>query len=135
LQQLQRNLDSLYNNSLMLVGGKTKRCRDNKRDTEAKPGGSGFKNGAESTTNDFKVYCRRPKRFKEIKWNCFIWPKELIIWKVFQQKLSLVRVTRFLSTVMMKFFGFYLDFLAISITWSLVFNNSFVVFLSILFSL
>lgn len=37
LQQLQRNLDSLYNNSLMLVGGKTKRCRDNKRDTAAKP--------------------------------------------------------------------------------------------------
>lgn len=77
LQQLQRNLDSLYNNSLMLVGGKTKRCRDNKRDTAVKPGGSGFKNGAESTTNDFKVYSRRPKRFREIKWNCFIRPKEL----------------------------------------------------------
>ncbi|KAH8480449.1 hypothetical protein H0E87_030638, partial [Populus deltoides] len=38
-----------------------KRCRDNKRDNEAKLGGSGFKNGAESTTNDFKVYSRRPK--------------------------------------------------------------------------
>jgi hypothetical protein len=48
-------------------GGKTKRCRDNKRDNEAKPGGSGFKNGAESTTNNLKVYSQRRKRFKEIK--------------------------------------------------------------------
>nr|TKR84458.1 hypothetical protein D5086_0000257380 [Populus alba] len=47
--------------------GKNKRCHDNKRDNEAEPGGSGFKNGAESTTNDLKVYSRRPKRFKEIK--------------------------------------------------------------------
>jgi len=55
--------------------GKNQRCHDNKRDNEAEPGGSGFKNGAESTTNDLKVYSRRPKWFKEIKWNCFIWPK------------------------------------------------------------
>jgi len=48
-------------------GGKTKRCHDNKRDNVAEPGGSGFKNGAESTTNDLKVYIRRPKRFREIK--------------------------------------------------------------------
>ncbi|KAJ6857891.1 hypothetical protein NC652_040419 [Populus alba x Populus x berolinensis] len=87
--QLQRNLDSLYNNyveslrggkpflhvefifqrnnSLMPAWEKNKRCHDNKRDNEAEPGGSGFKNGAESTTNDLKVYSRRPKRFKEIK--------------------------------------------------------------------
>jgi hypothetical protein len=43
---------------------------------------------------------------------------KIIIWKVFQEKLSLVRVTQFLSTVRMKSFGFYLDFLVISITWS-----------------
>jgi len=64
---VQQNSAASVTIQLMLVGGKTKRCRDNKRDKEAEPGGSGFKNGAESTTNDSKVYSRRPKRFKEIK--------------------------------------------------------------------
>ncbi|CAK7328814.1 unnamed protein product [Dovyalis caffra] len=42
--------------------GKTKRCREYKWDNEAEPSGSGFKSGAESSTNDLEDDGGDPKR-------------------------------------------------------------------------
>ncbi|KAG6737786.1 hypothetical protein POTOM_059316 [Populus tomentosa] len=44
------------------------RCHDNKRDNEAEPSGSGFKNGAESTTNDLKSHSVSFYSEDEILW-------------------------------------------------------------------